>query len=49
MIRTFDTILDECVDRVNRGESIEDCLAGYPEHAEELEPLLSAMFDTRSA
>ncbi|MEE8373403.1 MAG: DUF4382 domain-containing protein [Dehalococcoidia bacterium] len=49
MIRTFDTILDECVDRVNRGEKIEDCLAGYPEHAEELEPLLGTMFDTRSA
>lgn len=49
MISTFDTILDECVDRINRGERIEDCLACYPEHAGELEPLLGAMFDTRSA
>jgi hypothetical protein len=49
MIRTFDEILDECVDRMNRGESLEDCLAGHPEQAQELEPLLRAMFDTRTA
>ena len=49
MPETFDKILDECVDRINRGERLEDCLASYPEHAEELEPLLRAMLDTQTA
>ena len=49
MPRTFDKILDECIDRINRGERLEDCLASYPEHAEELEPLLRAMLDTQTA
>jgi hypothetical protein len=49
MSRAFDRILDECVDRINRGERLEDCLASYPEHAEELEPLLRAMLDTQTA
>jgi len=39
----FDNILDTCVDRINRGERIEDCLADYPEYAPELEPLLRSM------
>ncbi len=49
MPKTFDEILDECVDRINRGERLEDCLASYPEHAEELEPLLQAMLRTQTA
>ncbi len=49
MTEAFDKILDECIDRINRGEEIEDCLASYPEHAEELEPLLRAMLDTQVA
>jgi hypothetical protein len=36
----FDTILDECLDRVKAGEPIDSCLSRYPEHAQELEPLL---------
>lgn len=49
MNRDFDEILDECVDRMNSGEGIEECLASYPEHAQELEPALRAMFDIRAA
>ncbi len=49
MSKAFDKILDQCVDRINRGERLEDCLASYPEHAEELEPLLRAMLDTQTA
>ena len=49
MAGDFDKILDECVDRINRGEGLEDCLASYPEHAEELEPLLRAMLGTQTA
>ena len=49
MANDLDKILDECVDRINRGEELKDCLASYPEHAEELEPLLRAMLDTQTA
>jgi len=49
MPKAFDEILDECVDRINHGERLEDCLARYPEHAEELEPLLRAILDTQMA
>ena len=36
----FDQILDEVIDRIAQGESVDDCLQDYPEHAKELEPLL---------
>jgi hypothetical protein len=49
MNRTFDEILDDCVDRLNRGDTVQDCLRGHPEHASELEPLLRAVADTRAA
>lgn len=41
MSRKFDTVLDDCMDLLRAGASVEDCLARYPEHAEELRPLLS--------
>jgi len=40
MSNEIDAILDECLDRVKAGESIDSCLSRYPEHAEALEPLL---------
>ncbi len=43
------TLLDKCIDRMNEGESLEDCLLSYPEHARELEPLLQALCDARDA
>ncbi len=49
MAKDLDRILDECVDRINRGEKPEDCLASYPEYAAELEPLLRVMLDTQMA
>lgn len=33
-------ILDECLERLRRGETVEECLARYPARAQELEPLL---------
>ena len=45
----FDEILDACIDRINGGNKIEDCLADHPEYAEELEPLLRSMLSTRDA
>ncbi len=45
----FNNILDECLERLINGEAIEACLAGYPEHAEELEPLLRTALEARKA
>ena len=40
--RDFDRKLDDCLDRLERGESVAQCLSSYPEDAAELEPLLRA-------
>lgn len=40
-LRSFNSILDECVDSIRQGGSIDDCLARYPKHAERLRPMLS--------
>jgi hypothetical protein len=42
-------ILDEALDRVLKGESIQTVLADYPRHAHELEPLLKTALETRDA
>jgi hypothetical protein len=47
MGKDLDVLLDNCIDRINEGELLEECLASYPEQARELEPLLRAMFDIR--
>ncbi len=49
MAEDFDKVIDECVDRINRGGTVGDCLASYPEHADELEPLLRAILDTQAS
>jgi len=49
MPNDFDKILDECIDRINRGESLESCLTDYPEYVEQLEPLLQAILQTKEA
>jgi len=33
-------ILNECIDRIIKGEMVEQCLRSYPDQAKELEPLL---------
>ena len=49
-IKIIDNILDECLERVLiKGESIEQCLAGYPEQAPELEPLLQTALLAKKA
>ena len=46
----WNDILDECLDRVlQRGETLEQCLADYPDQADELRPLLQAALETRQA
>lgn len=47
MVNNFDKILDECIDRINRDENLQACLADYPEYAKQLEPLLRAMLHTK--
>jgi len=49
MADKFENVLDLCIDRINRGDSIEDCLADYPEYADELEPLLKSMFSIKDS
>lgn len=36
----FENILDECLERLAEGETLEQCLQSYPEQAAQLEPLL---------
>ena len=47
MAKRFRDILDDCIDRVLQGESMEQCLARYPEQAAELEPLLRVALSAR--
>lgn len=44
----FEKILDECIDRINKGEDLESCLADYPQYANELSLFLGAMMKTKS-
>ncbi len=46
MKKNFDDMLDICLDRIVRGDTIEQCLESYPEQAAELEPLLRAALAT---
>jgi len=45
----FENILDRCLERLVRGETVEQCLKSYPEQALELEPLLRTAQAAREA
>lgn len=49
MAERFENILNECIDRVLQGESVEQCLARHPEQATELGPLLRTAVAARQA
>jgi hypothetical protein len=49
MVNKFEIILDECIQRVNKGEDLKNLLADYPEYSKELEPLLKTMLQTKEA
>lgn len=49
MAEEFEIILDKCIDRLSRGENLQQCLSDYPEHAAKLEPLLRTMTQTQEA
>ncbi|MDM7999855.1 MAG: DUF5667 domain-containing protein [Dehalococcoidia bacterium] len=40
MSERFEDMLNECLEKIRQGESVEQCLALYPDYAGELEPLL---------
>ncbi len=40
-VRSFRSILDECLTALQRGESLDACLSRYPRQADRLRPLLS--------
>ena len=43
--KVFEEILNDCLERLLiKGESIESCLAAYPQHADTLKPLLETSF-----
>lgn len=45
----FNNVLNECMDRILRGDTVEDCLQAHPELARELEPLLRTALAARMA
>jgi hypothetical protein len=49
MAREFEDILNECIDRLLRGENLEHCLQQYPEQAVELRPLLEVALAAQQA
>ncbi len=46
MNREFVEALNDCVERLARGESIQDCLDRYPAYADEIRPLLEVSVST---
>jgi len=49
MAEEFEHILNECIDRLLEGESLEECLQRYPEQAAQLEPLLRVALAAQKA
>ncbi len=49
MANDLDRIFDECIDRINRGEGLEACLTDYPDHVEQLKPMLRALLSAKEA
>jgi len=45
----FAWILEDCLQRLRSGQSSEDCLADYPDHAEQLRPLLHVAAHIKTA
>jgi hypothetical protein len=49
MADDLNKILDECIDRINSGESIKSCLLDYPDSSKQLKPLLQAVLQSKEA
>ena len=46
--KAFRSALEECLERIRQGDTVEACLAANPEHAAQLGPYLSAAFAMRN-
>ncbi|MCL6097042.1 MAG: DUF5667 domain-containing protein [Bacteroidetes bacterium] len=40
MEQNIELLLDNCIDEIRKGKSIDECLADYPQYTDELKPLL---------
>ncbi|MBI2868743.1 MAG: hypothetical protein HYX96_02825 [Chloroflexi bacterium] len=49
MKHEFNDILNDCLERLLKGDGLEQCLSRYPDHADELEPLLRTSLMARCA
>ncbi len=48
--REFDNVLDECLEQLLiKGETVEQCLQSFPQHADKLKPLLETALATKKA
>lgn len=47
--KEFNDILDVCLERLARGDTLEQCLASYPDQTTQLEPLLQTAILARAA
>ncbi len=48
--KEFNNVLDECLERLLlKGETVEQCLGSFPEHADALKPLLETALATKQA
>jgi hypothetical protein len=47
MAKRIEEIFEECLERIEQGESIESCLASYPDEAEELVELLTTFVNVK--
>jgi len=48
MNRTIEEILDDCIIALDEGEDFDTCLSRYPEHVDELKPLLKTALKLQS-
>jgi cell division septation protein DedD len=46
-MNNFREVLDECLERIRQGDTVDSCLAAHPEHATQLAPLLRSAFVMR--
>jgi hypothetical protein len=47
--KIFNDVLNECIERMLKGVSVEACLKSFPEYAADLKPLLRTVADTHKA
>src|SRR5689334_6029396 len=46
--QVFDDVVEECLQRIEHGESVDACLRAFPEHAADLAPILAVAAELRA-